>query len=326
MKIFRNFSKKVSLAKKTLIRDIRKDIYTKFVSTITACVIMLIGAAVFGLYLHFAFGINFTTSLTQQALYQQIFHDKPENFKVVDTKEVDFYGDGHKATVVLLEPNNRGTPLDSTEPRQLLIYERTGSKYVLATKIAPTFSGKEENFPPTFLDFMSMEPIYISGFSKREALLTRWGITGADFWGGFPLIITRKEGQYNFSSAFPEELKEPGILKEKYSLMNLNVYDAFNSERKIQTMGTQDYLQKGDSLLAVFVSTVNCHACNNQHRVDIYTARDDDGVIYDYRSKKNLFYLDPEIDVNEFIKKIEPTEHKDWVQILEDIKKKTGVH
>lgn len=312
--------KKIIHSVRTLVQDIKKDIYSRIVSLITAALLVLVGVFIYAFYIHIRYGIDLGKSFIQQDIYKQVLDQKPANFSLKSVISADMYGDGTKTYFAVLVPNNRLDSLDSTEPDQIWIYDKKGESYSLSTKIAPTFSPEKNQYPDTHLEFISIVPIHKTTYSSKQAILTTWGVTGADFWGVYPLIISRNEGKYGFISSFPSEFKDINLLDSQYMKLSLSVYDAFDSARSIDTLGILDYFAKGDSLFAVFRDSQSCHACNYKTRIDIYRP-DYQNIVYDDRIT-NLYYLPVEKDPLKFINALTDTKYESFQSYVNQLIKK----
>lgn len=235
-------------------------------------------------------------NLSEQAINEQLLKDNKTNFSIAEIKDIDF-GDGGKSKVVALTPKKNGVS-SSTVPLQVWIYEKDGFKYKLATKIAPSFSS--ENLSKASFNFLSMEPFFVSPSS--QAVLIKLGITEADFWGVFPIIIAKTNGQYNFMQSFPDQLKDSKEFSQKFQTSTLEIYDALNKDRKVKTIGTYNYLTKRNDLVAIFRGTLNCKTCPNPSRVEFYKTSGNK-IVYDDRGKE-VYYLNEKEDPDKFLESL----------------------
>ncbi len=236
------------------------------------------------------------TLSVKQGLYEKVLFEAPNGYSVKEVRQVNFTKDPFYT--VLLKPNKRS----ANTPTQIWIYEYQGKTFNILSKIVPTFNAKEAEYPSVPLDFMSASTINYQG-SSNQALLIRWGITGADFFGVYPIIITFNGDNFALTSPYPSEFREESTLKSGYTFLPLTIYNKNDNSMKANTYGVMDYIQEGDSLVAEFLGSVNCSACANPKRVDIYSLTKD-GVVYN-KSVKGLYYLDENSDVNKFVKDLD---------------------
>lgn len=254
---------------------------------------LLIAAAVL-IVLSIALVFTALKSLSiKNGLYEKVFFSAPSGYTVKNVRAVNF-GIGEYYSVILT-PKARSSLI----PPQVWIYKYSNKRFNLLTKFAPTFNVEEIEYPDVPLDFISDAVINYSG-EKKQALFIRWGVTGADFFGVYPTIITLDGIEFNFIPAYPKELKEESLLKASYSILPLTIFDKNDPERKTDTYGIMDYLNQGNSLVAEFLGTENCKACASPKRVDVYVLSAE-GVVYNPEIK-GIYYLDENSDVDKFVK------------------------
>lgn len=253
----------------------------------------------------------FKTLSIKTGLYEKVLFESPDGYSVKEVKQVNF--DSRPFYATILTSNVRS----SVHPPQIWIYEFTGRGYNLLSKISPTFARSEKgrflnkvltfnsrdsNYPDVPLDFISGSAVKVQN-SHKEALLVRWGITGADFFGVFPTIISFDGSAFNFTPPYPKEFKEETILKSSYTLLPITIFNKNDESMKADTFGIMNYLNQGNSLVAEFLGSTSCRACANPKRVDAYVLTNN-GVVYSPKVQ-GMYYLDAKSDIDKFVKDLD---------------------
>lgn len=229
--------------------------------------------------------------------------EKPSNFTIDDTKDIEFEkGKINKVVFLSSQPINTDGFVHIDKAPQIWIYENDGSGYKKLASFAPSIQVSGEGDAGFYLSYESSSPFFISTSFDNQGILVRYTVANtADSWGIFPLIVKKNGDNFAFSNVFPNTLLDKGNQSDN-GIVFSKIYDFENSKDSIQSAGIEDYFIRGDSMIAVFRQTLNCRACPNKSIVDIYRSTEN-GIIYDDRVK-NHFILNAGVDPKVYIENL----------------------
>lgn len=176
-----------------------------------------------------------------------------KNYNVVQAKSFEISGKEFLAVGFLTK--------DNKVPASILeIFQDKNGRLSSVYKFSPIVP-KEVDYPSPLM----VEEIVLLQNAKDKVLLTKWGETGADWFGTHPIVTGYKDGVFEVMSFYEGNLADdPKIKNSSWTTKDFVVKNFYNSSESAKTILTQG-IEKGFATIDLtFFADSNCHACSHR--------------------------------------------------------------